>query len=552
MLRSVFLKTLRDQRIAIIAWGLGLGLVALISGIGYAQAYPDLAGRQTFAEQVRTGLSFTEVQFGQPHNLETVAGFVEWRGLGAAPLILGLFMVIATTGVTRGAEESGTIEVVMATPSTRLRVLLQQIAALLVALLAACALTALFTLAAGPASGEGAFRPLRVAGSTLNLFAATALFAAVALLASQATTSRRTAGLVAAAFMFAAHIWNGLGLVVPAIGHVRALSPLYFYSQTSPLATGHMDWASLLVLGGLAAVVAAAAVLLYARRDLFAAWQPPRPREARHEGQRAEARPVGPSPHAWVVRSAYGRGLRDSLGSTAVWAIGLGVFAVLATALAPNVHESLRDSADSALYRRLEDAGLVSERGIVSLILFGLLPPLLSLCAVTLAAAWAREETAGRLEVELSCPPSRTAVFTRRLGAGATSLAIILAAVWLAVTATARAGGVDVAVGRTLPSVAALLPLAMVVVAFGFLVAAVRPGATMAVTGGAVAMSFFASLLIPLFDAPRALADVSIFALYGQPLVDGVDWAKIGLLAALALAFAATGAVRFRRRDIVR
>jgi hypothetical protein len=62
MLTSVFAKTLRDQRWPILAWGAGLGLMALVVGAAWAHAYPDAASRLRLAAEAKTTLSIASIR----------------------------------------------------------------------------------------------------------------------------------------------------------------------------------------------------------------------------------------------------------------------------------------------------------------------------------------------------------------------------------------------------------------------------------------------------------------------------------------------------------
>jgi ABC-2 type transport system permease protein len=550
MLRSVFLKTFRDQRVAIIAWGGGLGLLVVATAVGYLETYPQLDARRELARQIEGGLSITQVFYGEPHRIETLAGFVEWRGLGLAPVLLGLFMVFAATGVTRGAEQGGRLETVVAAHGSRGGVFLEQLGALAVALAASCLLLGLLLLAAAPLAGEAMFPPLRVAGSVLNAGLAAAMFGAFGVVAAQLTTSRRSAALAAGGLMAVAHLWNGLALITEGFGGVRAVSPIYLYAQSTPLSGGGMGWLAVGAMAGITFALTAVAAGLALSRDFFGV--SPLPWVRRGPGPMPPNR-AGPSivrlPHP---RTGFGRGLRDAFGTTLAWSVSLGLFALVFTAAVPNVREALLENSDSAIFRRLEEAGLVTEAGILSITVFGFIPLLVAGCAVSLAAAWEREETSGRLELELACPPGRRQIYVQRLAAAVASALAVLSGVWLGMLLGREIGGVDVGVTRTALATLALLPLAAAVTAAGFAMAAWRPGAAAGVTGALVAVSFFWALVLPLLGAPDALRKLSVFAIYGQPIAHGVEWPNWVVLTGIACVFAAAGAVRFERRDITR
>jgi hypothetical protein len=64
--------------------------------------------------------------------------------------------------------------------------------------------------------------------------------------------------------------------------------------------------------------------------------------------------------------------------------------------------------------------------------------------------------------------------------------------------------------------------------------------------------SYFLQILVPLFDWPNALTYLSVFKLYGSPLLDGPDWVLVGSLLAITLSEMAGGIALFERRDIAR
>lgn len=551
MLRSVYLKTLRDLRWGVLGWGGGLGVLVVVTAVAWAKAYPDEASRVALMGQIRGALSVAQAIYGPPHDVDRLGGFIEWRVLGLAPVLLGLYLILAATSMTRGAEESRTIEVVAATPRARSRLLLEQIAALVTGLAVAAALIGLLTLAAGSVSGEPAPQVGRVAATSANVAAAALMFGGLGLLAAQLFARRRTAALAASGVMVLCHLTNTLPLVEPGLGGMRYASPLYLYTRSSPLSNGNLEWLAFTGLVLVAVALGGLAFLASARRDLFDTYH--RRRQVLREPEPAPANArIGPARPGFLFRNGLARGLRDAFGASVGWAAGLGLLAVLMTALTPRVREALLEQHDGPLFRQLERAGLTSERGIVSALLFSFLPPLVTVFGVTLAASWAGDELGGRLELELAAPVPRWRAFVQRWAAAVALQGVALAGVALAMVVTIEASGVDVPVGAVGAALWTLLVLAACMVSVGFATAGWKPGLTAALAGAFVAVSYFANLLIPLLELPGWVRYVSIFGLYGSPLADGVTYWRVGVLLAATVAFAAVGAAAFQRRDIVR
>jgi ABC-2 type transport system permease protein len=424
MLRSTLLKTVRDQRWAALGWGGGLAVLVLLTAAGWGRVYPDQAARAAIARAVEGGLSFASVVYGEPRHLDQVPGVIEWRGLGLAPVLLGLFLVLAATGTTRGAEERGELDVLMTMPHARARLFAEQAGGLLLALLVSVVLVWVSLPLSGRLAKGDPLHPGRAALAMLNVGAAAALFGAIGLLAAQLARTRRAAALAAGLLLVLAHIWNNLSLVVPTVAGARRLSPLYLYSRSSPLADGHVDVVALGLLVLLAGGTGTLAGLAFTRRDLHAASLPvPRLpagiRRRRVHPDSVVTQPAG-SDGSWLLRSSLGAGLREVLGTALVWGVALGALAAAFAAMTPNAVRAIREQANAEdLLRRLGQDTTLTDATFLSYLVTILLPPLVGLMAVTLAASWAGEAIGGRLELPIAATRSRRRYFLERVGAAA-------------------------------------------------------------------------------------------------------------------------------------
>ena len=548
MLRSVYTKSLRDMRWGVLGWGVGFGALAAATAVGWAIAYPDAASRAQLAAQINGGLSVAQTFYGPPHDIDKLGGFVEWRALGLAPVLLGLYLILAATGMTRGAEESRIMEVIAATPMTRTRVLIEQTAAIATAITITVAIMAGITMAAALASGEGALSPARVAGTYANVAAGALIFGALGLVAAQVFASRRTAALASTGMMVLAHLANTLPLVVPDLRGIRYASPLYLYTRSSPLANGHLDWPAFGALLLVSVALAAMALLASQRRDLFDVVRFGRGEVPAPDATARAVVRAGPASPDVFLRNSLGRGLRDAFAATAAWAIGLSLFAVLMTALVPNMRVALLEQPNSFLIK-----SLVTEKALLSALLFSLLlPAFITVFGVTLAGAWAGDELSQRLELELAAPVARWTVFVERLVAAVGSTAIALAVIAIAVMTTIELLSLDVPTAALAAATFALLVLTACVVAVAFAIGSWKPQLAAAAAGAFVAISFFANLLIPLFDLPFWVRYFSVFGLYGAPLADGVSYWRLSVLALVGIICATAGSVSFQRRDIAK
>jgi ABC-2 type transport system permease protein len=184
MFHSIWSKSLRDYRVAILAWGLGLGV---LMAAGLAEATPTVI---TAFASLATLFRF----LGDPYAIQTPEGFITFRWMGAfLPLLLSFWPILAGARLVRGEEERGTLDVLLATPQARARLLLSKVGALCSALILIAVLFALGTVAGEARLGGGHVDMVRALLAGLNLGLLAFFFGMVALLLSQLTTSRGTA-----------------------------------------------------------------------------------------------------------------------------------------------------------------------------------------------------------------------------------------------------------------------------------------------------------------------------------------------------------------------
>ena len=145
MFHSIWSKTLRDYRVAILGWGIGLGLLMIA---GFATATPAvLAAFISLAPLLRF--------LGDPYALQTPEGIYELSIHGSRCTTHAQLLAYSSRSpLVRGEEERGTMDVLLATPQPRVRLLLEKIGALLIALILIAVLFALGAVA-GKASLGG-------------------------------------------------------------------------------------------------------------------------------------------------------------------------------------------------------------------------------------------------------------------------------------------------------------------------------------------------------------------------------------------------------------
>src|SRR5229473_1423292 len=114
MFRSIWSKSLRDYWVPILAWGLGLGLFAAVD---FAESTPTTIATLGSLVQLFRFL-------GDPYLIQTPEGFITYRIMELfVPLGISFWPILAGARLLRGEEERGTMEVLLATPQSRTRLL---------------------------------------------------------------------------------------------------------------------------------------------------------------------------------------------------------------------------------------------------------------------------------------------------------------------------------------------------------------------------------------------------------------------------------------------
>lgn len=261
MLRSVFGKALRDQRWALLGWGTGVVLLVLIEAAvwptfsdmpdvnKFLQNYPEAFRKLFDIESMTTGTGFMNAE------LFTLM----------LPLLFIIFAVGRGARMIAGEEESGVLEVVLATPVSTRAVLLQKAAALVVGVTVLGVVLGVVLLVCSAAFGLGIGFGSALSGC-LAMVLMGVEFGALSLAVGAATGRRALAIGVAGAAAVAAYVLYALALIVDAFEPWQPLSPFHQALHAGPLGAGVPASAVLVALG--AVVVLVVAVPVFDRRDL--------------------------------------------------------------------------------------------------------------------------------------------------------------------------------------------------------------------------------------------------------------------------------------------
>lgn len=263
LLRSLFLKTLRDMRGQILGWGTGIGLMGLL----VATLYPSFRGQiDAMADLFASYPPAVTAFVGDMTMMGQLSGWLSVEFFSWIPPILAVFAVGAGAGLIAGEEERGTLDLLLSHPVRRWRVVVEKFAGLAVATVSICVLAGLFLLASLVAIGEtGDLARLMLA--TLDIVPITLASGTFALMASVVLRRRRLAVTFAVVLVIGSWVVDSLGKLVEVLEPFRAFTLFHYFNGGSILQDGG-DWGNVGVLLGLCLVFLAISLVAFQRRDI--------------------------------------------------------------------------------------------------------------------------------------------------------------------------------------------------------------------------------------------------------------------------------------------
>ncbi|WP_196073082.1 ABC transporter permease [Nakamurella alba] len=511
---------LRRERIPLLCWVIGVGLVVGTSFPAIAALYPEAAARADLA--IGVGSNPATVAITGPVFDSSVGGLSAWRVGVIGSTVLALMAVFTVVRRTRGDEEAGRTELLAATAVGRSA---QLASAVLVAAAAAVAVGLLGLL--------GALSTGSAVTGSLLLVAALAgcswVFAAVAALAAQLAGSARGATVLAGTAVGVAFLLRATadGSDLPWL---RWLSPIGWVEQLQPFAANR--WPVLLLYPAAAVLLLLPAAWYQRRRDLGAGLLPTRP-----------GRAVG------RLSGIGGLGVRLQWGSAAGWAVGLAVAGAVLGGVAGGADQLLQGSPQiQELFRRLGGDGGIS--AVVLAAIGGFVGIAVAGQAVSIALRLRAEEEAARTELLLSCPVSRTRLFAVQLlwVVVAPAVSLTLCGLSAGVALGAR-GGSGAGLGDGLSALLVQLPAVWVMGGIALLLVGLAPRA-IGVAWAAVGVALLLGQLGDLLRLPRWVIDLSPFGHLPQLPSAAMDWTPVLVLTGIAAVLVIAGLLGFRRRDV--
>jgi polyether ionophore transport system permease protein len=503
--------------------------------------------------------------FGEPIALTTPTGYTTWKVLDlSVPAMLCIWTVLAGARMLRGEEEKGSMDVLLSTPQSRTSVILQKLAALGIALVIVGVLMALVTVL-GEVSGGIAVDWWGALFMGLNVSLLAGVFAVLALFISQFTPGQGAAAGAAGALMVLSFLLDSIGrsIVNPVTGFLQHLSPFYYYNWNKPL-IAQGDFAGNLwgyvILIVLVVVLAGGSIYLFAKREIGGvAWS------SRVRGVPAEATPLADrNAHALAKarRSVFGRSIglqaiRAQMATVIWWLVGVALFTLFMTtavpALAAPIKELLKDASGSVITQIYSGLAIGTDAGILSTLVFQFVPVISILFIMIVALSWPSDLDSGRMEMVLGAPEPRSRVMLERLGAVLVAAIAMPVLIWLSVWVGAQFAAISVDTGKLTAAALGILPMELIVIGLVYVLSErLRLGVILSIASAFIVLSYMLDLLGAALSLPDWVLSLSIFHVYGTPMLGGWQAAPFFGMIAVALALFALGVAQFSRVDVQR
>ncbi|WP_432494066.1 polyketide antibiotic transporter [Kineococcus auxinigenes] len=516
------LRQVRRSGLAVLLVAVALTATVAASFDALAADPATLAGLRAIAQNpaVRT-------LFGEPVALETTGGFTVWRSGTPVAVLLGAWAALATARTTRGEEEAGRWNLLLAGP-VRLRTAVGRhlLAVATVVVATGAALAAVLVLTGTPPAGAA----VHGAGiATLGLFSA-----AVAALAAQVLATRPAAAGAAVAVLGAGLLTRAVANGAPGWEGLRWVSPFGLLERSRPYAQDRL--APVLLLLTAAVVLAAAALALADRRDV---------------GEGLLAGPSHRRSRTALLGSVEGFAVHRCLRPLVGWSAGIGAYYLLIGTTAVAVTEFLaHDAAVGDLAGRAGFTALDSVRGFTATV-FSLLPVPVGVFAAVRIAVLVSAESDRRLALLTAGPVGRLRLLGTEAAVTAAGVLALLTVAGFATWAGVSVSGGGLTLPEALRGTWSTAPVALLCLGAAVLAAGWLPSATALIGSLPAAGGFLLLVLADSTGAPAWVREVSPFAHLAPVPLEPADAAAALVMTVVAVLLAVVGALRYRRRDLL-
>lgn len=260
---TIFKHALARSKGSILGWGLSLGLLSM----WMVSFYDTIAKSQDQFEALLASYPKEIFAFfGGMTDFFSPQGFINGELYSYLPLVLGIFAVLAGSGLLAGDEEKGFLDLLVSHPKSRTALFFGRLLAFVVTTMAILALIWLGTMIGMQWSTQMNIGWGEMVLPNLSLLAMLLLFGSLALFLSMVLPSRRMAASVAGLLLVAAFFINGMAALNSDVAKIAKWLPMNYYQGGLAISGMNWEWFAGLMIA--AAVFALLAWWQFLRRDI--------------------------------------------------------------------------------------------------------------------------------------------------------------------------------------------------------------------------------------------------------------------------------------------
>jgi ABC-2 type transport system permease protein len=263
MMRSVFTKTLYDLRWTVLAFAIGLALLAFF----VVYIYPSVATAQG---GLFSGLTqeTAKALLGNMALAGTPEGYLNVQLIAFQPLYLAVFLILVTSAAIAGEDDAKTLGMLLARPVPRWRILTEKALAIGVGMVVIIgALTGGAVLGAWWAGVNVSYWELAAAVLMTIPFGIWLL--GFGLFCSALFRSRMVAGLIVTGVVVFGYMLNSSTEFAASLVKYNRFWPFYYYAWGQPMLAS-INWMNVGILVGAGVIFFALALLAFNRREVMA------------------------------------------------------------------------------------------------------------------------------------------------------------------------------------------------------------------------------------------------------------------------------------------
>jgi ABC-2 type transport system permease protein len=264
MMDTIFRNALSRYRGQILGWGLSLAALSIYM----ARFYDTIAAqKEQYMKLIDSFPKEMLVFFGTSEAMQmfTPSGFLNLEYFSYMSIIIGIFAILAGSGMLASDEENGTMDLVLAHPVSRAALFVGRALAFLAATIGILAINWIGFLIGLPGTSLN-INAVEMAQPFVSLFGILMLFGTLALVLSMLLPSRRMAAMTAGILMVASFFITALARLDENLEKVAKLSPLNYYQ--GGLAIDGLKWGWVAGLVGISALFVLIAWWRFERRDI--------------------------------------------------------------------------------------------------------------------------------------------------------------------------------------------------------------------------------------------------------------------------------------------